>query len=231
MISVSSVMDEATANLLQPSGQAQLRRNSIDSTRTDLEQALKQPKAELSKRSQWTMYSVIALILSIGTIGLVKYIQQSKVDGSSLRLSQPVQWRHCGNTSQEALLNGCVLDFIAGAWVPRECYDAELEEEFLQLRDWHWYADAAGKRELSIAVIRQNGGPNPMFVSIEYHWVHCAYTWKKLHRSKIRQMPIDTHIGNYEHTVHCADGLAGRSPSTDTKPVARFYRHFESCLD
>ncbi|KAE9376384.1 hypothetical protein N431DRAFT_311393, partial [Stipitochalara longipes BDJ] len=123
---------------------------------------------------------------------------------------EPSPWKHCGNSTSSALENDCILDFIAGAWVPKPCYDSELEAEFLQLKQWKWYTDADGSRSLSLDSMKNGGGYNPIFVSLDYHWIHCAYTWRKLHRSVISGRPIDTHIGEYEHTKHCADGLAAR---------------------
>ncbi|KAH8598647.1 hypothetical protein B0O99DRAFT_615592 [Bisporella sp. PMI_857] len=227
-------MDQAARNLLQPLPPLQVqnhhtRVNSTDGALVDIVQELKQLPKSGSRRTQRVVFLVLAAVLFMGVIGSVQYIRKAKIEGFSLQHSRPLQWKHCGNTSEEAVSNNCILDFIAGAWVPRECYDAELEEEFLKLRDWHWYADEAGRHEISKDIIKQNGGSNPIFVSIEYHWVHCAYTWKKLHRSRIRHTPIDTHISKYEHTVHCADGLANHDNITDNRPIARFYQHFESC--
>lgn len=135
------------------------------------------------------------------------------------------EWGYCGNTSEEARTNGCVLDLIAGAWVPRACYDAELESQFLNLQPWRWFADYRGKRELTLAHIRKTGGPKAIWVSPEYHRQHCAFTWKKLHRAIIRQTPIDTHIGALSHTMHCSDRLT----KPDSKWKSGFYHISTSC--
>lgn len=132
----------------------------------------------------------------------------------SNRITPSANWKHCGNSSTEALGNNCILDFIAGAWVPTACYNEELEREFLGLKGWQWFRDEEGQSEISVEEIRETGGPDPIYVSLEYHWIHCSYTWKKLHRAKTLQTTLDTHIGSYEHTVHCADGLVARIPSS-----------------
>ncbi|KAE9364267.1 hypothetical protein N431DRAFT_298805, partial [Stipitochalara longipes BDJ] len=116
-------------------------------------------------------------------------------------------WGSCGNSTEEAQRNGCILDFMSEAWVHPDCYDEELEAEFLGLSDWHWYADQEGEQELTKEFIRRTGGPDPMWVSNQYHEQHCKYTWMKLHRAVIRHKPIDNHIGRYEHTLHCSDAL------------------------
>ncbi|KAH8805505.1 hypothetical protein F5884DRAFT_448130 [Xylogone sp. PMI_703] len=62
--------------------------------------------------------------------------------------------KSCGNTTEQARVNGCILDFIPGAWVHPDCYDEELEKEFLGIADWHWYSDTNGQHELSQDFIR-----------------------------------------------------------------------------
>lgn len=107
------------------------------------------------------------------------------------------------------------------------CYDAELEAEFFQLQDWKWYADNETRHELSLQYIRQTGGSNPLFVSKQYHRQHCAYTWMKLHRSIIRGVPIDSHMGAYKHTVHCGRALA--ASSADLPIGSKFNEIFTHC--
>lgn len=163
-------------------------------------------------------------------LAFLLYIHLTSISSNQTGHPKNTPWKHCGNTSEQALMNDCVLDFIAGAWVPHQCYDAELEQEFLNLKDWHWYASEGGKDELSIESIRKAGGPDPIYVSTECHWIHCLYTWKKLHRAKEMRKPIDTHIGAYKHTLHCADGLARYDNKNDTRPLAEFTKHFETCM-
>jgi len=135
------------------------------------------------------------------------------------------EWGICGNSSAQARANGCILDFVPGAWVHPDCYDAQLEKEFLGLQPWKWYADENFTEELSFDYIRETGGPDPIWVTMEYHLTHCAYTWKKLHRAVILQIPIDTHVGAYKHTDHCAHApILGDGPKRSP-----FNRIFTSC--
>jgi len=139
---------------------------------------------------------------------------------------------HCGNSSTEALQNGCVLDLIPGAWVHPDCYDEDLEREFLDYGDWHWYADPEGKEELSEDDMRRTGGPNPVYVTGEYHDAHCAFTWRKLHRAVLRGTAIDSHIGFFQHTEHCSGALA-RARNAEKYPEwvapSRFYNIYTFC--
>jgi hypothetical protein len=168
------------------------------------------------------LYFGMAVILLIGLYGLVFYAGVSNMKALA---SQPIEYPGCGNTSAEALTNGCVFNFVSGAWVHPDCHDAELDEEFLQVQNWHWYADAENKHELTRDFIRQTGGPNPIYVSIEYHQQHCAYTWKKLHRAVIQRKPIDSAIGVYRHTDHCTKALM----ASNLSGPSAFYHIFASC--
>lgn len=45
----------------------------------------------------------------------------------------------CGQTVVEAKAHGCHHDMVEMAWVPKECYDPELEEELRAIRDWQFF--------------------------------------------------------------------------------------------
>jgi hypothetical protein len=154
------------------------------------------------------------------------------VMGSDPYLFKPFGSGHCGNSSEEAIKNGCVMAFIPGGWVHPDCYDKDIEREFLEYADWHWYADPWGKQELSEDFMRRTGGPNPVYVSMEYHDAHCAYNWRKLHQAILRGTPIDSQIGEYQHTKHCSTALAiarDAEKYPQWKAPARFFNVFTSC--
>lgn len=181
-------------------------------------------RTEIQKFSRclaaFIIFVVFVVLVAVAAGVLYTMSRNNETSTSSLHA-----WGHCGNTTAEARANGCILDFIPGAWVHPACYDAELEAEFLQLQDWKWYADNETQHELSLQYIRQTGGSNPLFVSKEYHRQHCAYTWMKLHRSIIRGVPIDSHIGACKHTVHCGRALA----AAKLPIVSKFYEIFTHC--
>ncbi|PMD34178.1 hypothetical protein L207DRAFT_468400 [Hyaloscypha variabilis F] len=196
------------------------------------------PTTRREKRiNRWLFFTLLAVIAAVAFGGVLAW-RNTKGEHEDREPHEGYRMHHehgssltkpergfCGNTSEEAHANGCVLDFIPGAWVHPACYDAELEKEFLDLKPWQWFADKEAKQELTLDYIRETGGPNPIFVSMEYHRQHCAFTWKKLHRAVIRQTPIDTHIGQLKHTIHCADKLAGPDPPWKSK----FFHISTSC--
>jgi hypothetical protein len=163
----------------------------------------------------------LVLFLLAVLVGMVLYIKDLK---RSIYAPQTVQWKHCGNSSAEAQSRGCVLDLIDRAWIPPECHDDQLMDEFLHIQDWHWYADAEQRQEIPREVIEQGGGPSPVFVSNDYHWHHCAYMWRKMHRSIHHGKPMDNHLNSYGHTIHCSNDLLAHKPG-----VPLFFLIFASC--
>lgn len=181
------------------------------------------------KKRHIILYMITGLIFAAIFYLLGLY---TPVMSSDLQLFKPFGSGNCGNSSEEAIKNGCVMDFIPGGWVHPDCYDKDIEREFLAYADWHWYADPWGKQELSEDFMRRTGGPNPVYVSMEYHDAHCAYTWRKLHRAILRGTPIDSQIGKYQHTKHCSTALAiarDAKKYPQWKAPARFFNVFTSC--
>lgn len=223
-------MEESTTGLLQYASETEGRQSprffSTDSTRTILGHILNEvPREKSNKGSRCYIYlAVTALVLVIGS-GMLMF---NPLNGYSNLTS--ITWKHCGSSPEEARQNDCVYDFIAGAFVPRACFDAELEDEFLKLKDWHFFGDENAEQELSIESIKVDGGTEPLFVSVEYHWIHCTYTWRKLHRSRIFGTPIDDHIADYSHTAHCGQGLVSQCDVNDTRPIIAFLHHYTTCV-
>lgn len=74
----------------------------------------------------------------------------------------------CGESPSEARSLGCLYDVTSSSWLPPECYDAELINEFLALRDWVWYYNVQG----NIAAPREEvlaGNLDDLIVTREYH--------------------------------------------------------------
>lgn len=110
----------------------------------------------------------------------------------------------CGNSVEQAKANGCHFDMMSWLWLPNECFDAELVEEFIQLRDWKWYTHHRGLEEDRVPVADvKTGMYDSLWAPQEYHMWHCTYMWKKMHRAILRHGPIDNDIARYNHTLHC----------------------------
>ncbi|KAH6659514.1 hypothetical protein BKA67DRAFT_666304 [Truncatella angustata] len=125
----------------------------------------------------------------------------------------------CGSTPGEATARGCHFDVISFCWLPDECYDAELSQEFDNENQLEWFLDPNRTEPLSHDEI-MTGKYTGLYVNWEYHVRHCTAMWKKMHRAIMGDLgnrAIDGYIGSYEHTEHCEQMLiGGRDVAFDT---------------
>lgn len=119
----------------------------------------------------------------------------------------------CGSTPAEARAAGCLFDIMAFSWLPPRCHDAELSEEFRQLRDWEYYLD----RNRTMPLSREKastGEYTELYTKYEYHLRHCTFLWKKMHRALLGggggKLAIDSVTAKYAHTEHCSEMLMAR---------------------
>lgn len=136
---------------------------------------------------------------------------------------------HCGDSPAEAIARGCNFDIMSFAWLPAPCFDRDLMEEFLGLRQWTWYTDKDGQTVANEVDIRE-GQYNEIFVSWEYHLVHCTYMWRKMHRALLQGglEAVDGYIGSLHHTEHCSNMLLGYH-ETSNVPNTFIYAKYPAC--
>lgn len=48
----------------------------------------------------------------------------------------------CGNSPEEACSNKCLFDVISFSWLPPDCFDGDLVNDFFATSEWQWYKDA-----------------------------------------------------------------------------------------
>jgi hypothetical protein len=105
-----------------------------------------------------------------------------------------------------------------------------LMEDFLGQRNWTWYLDGHGQQKADEVDVR-NGIHKEVYVSWEYHLMHCTYMWRKMHRALLQDLDsLDGYIGNLGHTEHCGEMLLGgfeTAPSQETNTM--IYAKFPAC--
>ncbi|KAI0025856.1 hypothetical protein F4780DRAFT_233096 [Xylariomycetidae sp. FL0641] len=198
------------------------------------QQPLSPAKAKLSKLAPAATVMLGALLALLAfTCGVLVVLtaalagwwlgNHGQSTGCSLRVAEQSPWAavaasvdYCGGAPGHARAVGCRFDVMTYAWQAPGCYDGELVDEFLAQPEedagaggWHWYADV----NRTVEVPRDEvllGQHAALFVTSAYHRAHCAFMWKKLHRAIGRRRLVDSYIGNYAHTAHCADMLLGR---------------------
>jgi hypothetical protein len=148
--------------------------------------------------------ALVIVVLAGSIIMLVSPLFSPRSRVRSTIANVEIEYRNCGSSSAEARRRGCIMDVISRTWHVPQCYDAELAEEFINLKDWHWYTDTSGKTELSRAEVERGDGPDPFYVTREYHLLHCQFVFRKLQRAIQYNTPVDSYMGNYNHTKHCS---------------------------
>lgn len=159
----------------------------------------------ISSISPW---QTVGFMLMLGTIAILWTMPSILSTYNSIDYHSSIF--HCGESPAEAITRGCNFDIMSFAWLPTPCFDRELMEEFLGLRQWTWYTDKDGQTVASELNIRE-GKYNEIFVSWEYHLVHCTYMWRKMHRALLQGGldAVDGYIGSLHHTEHCSNMLLG----------------------
>jgi hypothetical protein len=89
----------------------------------------------------------------------------------------------------EAKARGCVFTPLALGWLPPQCVDLELSDEFDKLGPlpggvWPYWADRNGTIPLTHEEMGYLGEVDRIFyMTQEWHIKHCMYTWRKYYRS------------------------------------------------
>jgi len=119
-------------------------------------------------------------------------------------------WITCGKSVGEAVAKDCVFDIMMNGWVPQECYNHELSEQYIARHDeFRFFADHLGYQELTLDDVRK-GDHMTLYTTRNHHYAHCAYIWEIQGIAIAGGLYIDEHSMNLEHTKHCA-GLLLRS--------------------
>lgn len=180
--------------------------------------------------ARYLLVTTVLMSLLFSVPALLNHPSANSPDSPS-SMSTPRQggtWAQCGSSPAEAIERGCRFDAMSFSWLPLQCFDSQLVAEFLALRDWHWYLDSTGRQEVLANEVKL-GTHDQLFVTWEYHLNHCTYMWKKLHRAILQDGPIDGYIGNYNHTLHCAEVLVGDGVPLTEKNTFIFIK-YPTCI-
>jgi hypothetical protein len=161
------------------------------------------PSSNIPKHPSQNSHKIVGILVFLASlIGLGLYIVALPTE-LAVQSPEATLETSCGFSVQEARERGCQFDMMSFSWPPNECYDQELIQNFESLREWHWFQDAQGTEEVTRAEVLL-GEADALFVSFEYHRAHCVFMWEKLHRALGKGGFVDSYIGNYNHTSHCA---------------------------
>lgn len=133
----------------------------------------------------------------------------------------------CGTTPEEARARGCFFEMTLSLWVPEECYDRELEAEYLSDPDLVYYRDIHFTQVVPFDEVKR-GEVYAWFVPWEHHIRHCSFALKKFHRAAARGGKLDGYVLNYNHTLHCIDMMT-EPPEQLVKLPQRDVRMYPYC--
>jgi hypothetical protein len=132
-------------------------------------------------------------------------------------VATPTSTTNCGSSYAEATANNCSFQLWSYSWVPADCFDNELNDEFLALRaeeDWHYYSSRSPPVQVSLESVL-TGTRNDLWSTWGQHFWHCAYYQRKFFRIvdqhhgertatlKMTNRDLDEH-----HAKHCQEWLA-----------------------
>lgn len=123
--------------------------------------------------------------------------------------------KRCGDTAEQAKRRGCRFDPITFSWLPMDCVDHELIDEF-HTTNWTLYADK-NKTETRTEEEWSNGTGKmkQAWLTNEDRRLHCIYSWKRMHRAIMLGKSLPTGISSYAETELCAGALAAQVPSDE----------------
>lgn len=118
----------------------------------------------------------------------------------------------CGRAVEVAKARGCKYDWTVNSWVPPMCVSDELNQQFVESREWVVYEDEERTKRVPIEDVMLGEHEN-LWVDWGYHVVHCEFAFKKV--AMVARTPGMHWVGqaiNQFHTDHCIkEVLANRT--------------------
>lgn len=155
-------------------------------------------------RSRALWISILATISLLLTLGV---LESKHVDPYSVALKED----YCGQSGEEALAAGCFYDQWLAVWLPPQCTDMELYDEFTQrygdvYTNYQWFLDKDLSQPITdprhLEMMRRGFTPQNVEVvwaaGPELHLTHCLYSLTK----RARDMEKKTEITDWWSPEH-----------------------------
>lgn len=114
---------------------------------------------------------------------------------------------YCGKSNDEAIRLGCRYDHLAVDWLPPQCIDQSLTDEFDRSGpgiggSWPYFEDREGQIVVEdIDEFARRG--QDYHTTREWHIAHCLFTWRKQFRATYYGRDMETWNYNEGHINHC----------------------------
>ncbi|KAI0102113.1 hypothetical protein GGR51DRAFT_574254 [Nemania sp. FL0031] len=145
----------------------------------------------------------ISSLLIIFFITILLYISFT-VHGISNRESK--DYGDCGgkHTPEEARALGCIFDPAGWVWTRPECFDGDLLADFMDRTNFSYHTDINLTPESEVPLQEvMRGGHTLLYTQNKYHYLHCTYMMKKMHKALLEHGPTDSYLRSVNHIKHC----------------------------
>ncbi|TAQ84340.1 hypothetical protein B7494_g7348 [Chlorociboria aeruginascens] len=181
-----------------------LRESSDGSESLDAERAI--PQGPKSKQSVVRNYAVLLGKVFFITLAVWGICNFGRSTASKFR--KPVSCSCGGTTVAEAQRRGCVFTPLALGWLPPQCLDMELSDEFDKLGhlpggEWPYWADLNGTTPITREEMGMLADVDGLFYTTqEWHIMHCMFTWRKHYRSQFTGVTVEKRSNGIDHIHH-----------------------------
>ncbi|KAI5362638.1 hypothetical protein Slin14017_G063190 [Septoria linicola] len=119
---------------------------------------------------------------------------------------QAATYQDCGSSPTTARQRHCSFDILSFAWQTLECYDHNNTQAFLRHNGpnttWNFYTKLH-RTSPQYTEAEILSGEFAAYVDANYHYTHCTYMWRQLHRAYTLKGYVDMHLDHWNHTLHC----------------------------
>jgi hypothetical protein len=157
----------------------------------------------------WAISLTCLIVVSVGIFARPMFLYRSEAVAVYQGIQDSYPLCYCGTSVVEAITRGCIYDELAITWLPPDCRDTELTDEFSRSGPepngtWPYYADEAGLIPLGLSEVSLYADNTKHFyATYEWHIVHCNYSWRKMFRSITNKVVLEPGRNNLGHISHC----------------------------
>ncbi|PVH75674.1 hypothetical protein DL98DRAFT_518486 [Cadophora sp. DSE1049] len=189
--------------------------------------------ARIGNRSRILLALAAGVLLSSlcwGTLFIVKDRHQHHTHIHA-PVPSPKQSYGCGTTATEARALGCKFSLSAFGWVREPCFDAAIEQEYLDAVAWGFWMDQAGQHEVNSTIA--GAGDDVIWTTWGQHYWHCWFVLKKVvsgvavDGSQVLLSSAD--IGPGTHAGHCVNAMLEKEKHPWDLIMDRMEPNFFSC--
>jgi hypothetical protein len=120
-------------------------------------------------------------------------------------LNSSIQY-DCGTSPAKAHARGCHYDIMLGSWLPEQCYDKKLADEWSADEEGLWYHDQNFTQPFATSDLRK-GQHMDAYTRWDFHLKHCLYTWERAMWNIRYNRMLEHDTRSLHHARHCTDIL------------------------